>query len=167
MSEYEELDKQFHHNNEPTPVPGVNGNKPPRFKAGHSLAWYANQAIDPTQTLLGNRYLCRTGGMFIVAPSGMGKSTLSLQMAVLWCCGLVAFGIKPNAKLRILIVQSEDDQGDCTEMAKVMNHLKLSDEQKVLVGDNTELIRCNDLVSHTFIEALKARLQEAKDAEKP
>src|ERR1700720_1374013 len=94
----------------------VNGDKPPRFKAGHPLAWYANQAIDETQTLLGNRYLCRSGGMFVVAPSGMGKSTLSLQMAILWCCGLIAFGIKPKKALRLLIVQSEDDEGDCTEM---------------------------------------------------
>jgi hypothetical protein len=66
----------------------LNGDKP-HFKPGHSLAWYANQLIDHEQTLLGNRYLCRGGGMFIVAPSGMGKSTLSLQMAILWCCGLV------------------------------------------------------------------------------
>ena len=52
--------------------------------------------------------------MFIVAPSGLGKSTLSIQMAVLWCCGLIAFGITPHKALRILIIQSEDDQGDCT-----------------------------------------------------
>jgi hypothetical protein len=142
---------------------GANGDKPPRFKGGHPLAWYANQAIDETQTLLGNRYLCRSGGMFVVAPSGMGKSTLSLQMAVLWCCGLVAFGIKPKKALRILIVQSEDDEGDCTEMAQVMNHLELTAEEKLLVEQNTELIRCNDLVGRRFIEALKAQLTEAKD----
>lgn len=101
--------------------------------------------------------------MFIVAPSGMGKSTLSIQMAILWCCGLVAFGIKPSKALRILIVQSEDDQGDCTEMAKVIDHLPLTDDQKSLVEQNTELIRCNDLVGFRFIQALSARLSQAKN----
>jgi hypothetical protein len=152
---------------QPKSQPATNGDHPPKFKPGHSLAWYANEAIDPTQTLLGLRYLCRSGGMFVVAPSGMGKSTLSLQMAILWCCGLVAFGIKPNGKLRILIVQSEDDAGDCSEMAQVMNHLELTPEQKISVEENTELIRCNDLVSYKFIQALKTRLTEARDANKP
>jgi AAA domain len=149
------------------PDPEEENGDSPRFKEGHSLAWYANQAIDPGQTLLGNRYLCRSGGMFVVAPSGMGKSTFSLQMAILWCCGLVAFGIKPNKALRILIVQSEDDQGDCTEMAQVMNHLELTGKEKSLVEENTELIRCNDCVGHRFIEALKARLTDAKNDGKP
>jgi hypothetical protein len=147
--------------------PSKNGDHPARFKAGHSLVWYANATIDPAQTLLGIRYLCRTGGMFVVAPSGMGKSTLSLQMAILWCCGLPAFGIKPNGKLRVLIVQSEDDQGDCTEMAQVMNHLELTNQEKLLIGENTDLIRCNDLVGYRFIEALKARLTQARDDGKP
>jgi hypothetical protein len=141
--------------------------KQPRFKDGHSLAWYAKQPIDPAQTLLGNRYLCRTGGMFIAAPSGMGKSTLSLQMAVLWCCGLVAFGVKPSKALRILIVQSEDDQGDCTEMTQVINHLKLSGEQKLLVEEKTKLIRCNDLVGYRLIQALEAELMQANGECKP
>jgi hypothetical protein len=139
----------------------------PRFKAGHSLAWYANRAIDETQTLLGNRYLCRSGGMFVVAPSGMGKSTVSLQMAVLWCCGLPAIGIKPRGKLRILIVQSEDDEGDCIEMSRVMNHLELEKQEKDSVDQNTKLVRCNDLVSSRFIEALRVELQQAKDDGKP
>jgi hypothetical protein len=51
----------------------TNGSEPPRFKAGHSLAWYASQPIDKEQTLLANRYLCRSCGMFVVAPSGMGE----------------------------------------------------------------------------------------------
>jgi AAA domain-containing protein len=140
---------------------------PPKFNPGKSLVWFAKQPIDHDQTLLGFRYLCRGGGMFVVAPSGMGKSTLSLQMAILWCCGLVAFGIEPKKALRILIIQAEDDQGDCTEMAAMINHLGLSDREKNLVTENSELIRCNDLVRLSFIEALRDRLSVAKTAGKP
>jgi RecA-family ATPase len=138
-----------------------------RFPAGHSIDWFAKQAINDNDTLLGNRYLCRTGGMFIVAPSGLGKSILSIQMAVLWCCGLIAFGITPRRALRILIVQSEDDQGDCTEMSQVMDHLNLNNQQKALVATNSVLVRCNHLVGWEFIEALRAELADARDAGQP
>jgi RecA-family ATPase len=139
----------------------------PRFSQGRSLAWYAKQAIDDEKTLLGDRYLCRGGGAFIIAPSGMGKSTMSLQLAILWCCGLAAFGIKPAKALRILIIQSEDDEGDCTEMSRMVEHLNLTDKQKELVDQNTELIRCNELVGGRFIEALRNRLEEAKQMGRP
>jgi AAA domain-containing protein len=142
---------------------GGNSQQPlPEFAPGQSIAWYAIQTINHQDTLLGDRYLCRSGGMFIVAPSGMGKSTLSIQIAILWCCGLIAFGIKPRKALRILIVQSEDDQGDCTEMAQMMNHLGLNDDQKKQVWTNTELLRCNDLIGFRFIQALESRLLKAK-----
>jgi RecA-family ATPase len=136
------------------------------FKPGHSIAWYAKHPIDHTQTLLGERYLCRGAGMFVVAPSGMGKSTFSLQAAILWCCGLIAFGIEPSKALRILIIQSEDDDGDCTEMASVMNHLGLTDEQKTLVEENSEVIRCNDFLGKKFVDAIRYRLDEARIAAK-
>jgi hypothetical protein len=136
--------------------------KPPRFAPGRSIAWYAAEPINHNNTLLGARYLCRGGGMFIVAPSGLGKSTLSIQMAVLWCCGLVAFRIRPSKALKILIVQSEDDEGDCSEMSQVMEHLGLSETQKRRVASNSELVRCNDLMGARFIEALRARLEEAR-----
>jgi AAA domain-containing protein len=140
---------------------------PAQFDQGFSIAWYAGHPINPDNTLLGERYLCRGGGMFVVAPSGLGKSTLSIQLAILWCCGLVAFGVKPSKALRILVVQSEDDQGDCTEMAQMMNHLGLSDSQKKRVWLNSELIRCNNLVGWKFMEALQVRLQRARDDAKP
>jgi hypothetical protein len=139
----------------------------PRFDAGYSIAWYAKQPINPSDTLLGNRYLCRTGGMFIVAPSGLGKSTLSIQLAVLWCCGLVAFGISPAKALRILIIQSEDDQGDCTEMSQVIEHLNLTDQQKERVDANTLVIRCNNLVGQYFIAALRIQLEAARQEGNP
>jgi hypothetical protein len=144
-----------------------NGQKPPEFSPGQSLAWYAKHPIDCENTLLGNRYICRGGGMFIVAPSGLGKSTLSIQLAILWCCGAIAFGIKPRKPLRILIVQSEDDEGDCIEMAQMIDHLGLTADQKKTVDQNSELIRCNDLVGFKFIQALRTRLQEAKAAGTP
>ena len=108
--------------------------QPPEFAPGHSIGWYAAESINHQDTLLGDRYLCRTGGMLVVASSGLGKSTLSVQMGIEWSCGLPSFGIIPSRALRILIVQSEDDRGDCIEMAQMINHLGLSDDQKIRSG---------------------------------
>jgi hypothetical protein len=137
-------------------------NSPPHFAQGHPISWYATQPINHHYTLLGGRYLCRTGGMMVIAPSGLGKSTLSIQMGILFSCGKPAFGIIPARPLRILIVQSEDDQGDCTEMSQMIDHLGLTDNQKKQVENNTELLRCNDLVSLDFILALDSKLSQAK-----
>ena len=85
---------------------------------------------DPAQTLLGNRFLCRGGAMLFVGPSGIGKSSASIQQDVFWCNGLSAFGITPAQPLKILIIQAEDDDGDLHEMITgVIKGLELSDEQ--------------------------------------
>jgi hypothetical protein len=101
----------------------------PRQLKGASFLDFSQREIDESKTLLGKRYLCRGGGLFIVAPSGHGKSVLAAQAAIEFACGLPAFGIKPTKQLKSLIVQAEDDDGDVTEMAQIINHLELSAEQ--------------------------------------
>ena len=134
----------------------------PRFSAGKSIYGFSRSKIDDSNTLLGNRFLCRGGGIILVAPSGMGKSTFTMQAAILWSCGKSAFDISPSKPLRILIVQSEDDDGDCTEMSEMIDHLNLTDPEKQLVDANTVVVRCNDLTSEKFLLALAARLSESK-----
>src|SRR6266699_3547483 len=50
-----------------------------RKLAGASFLNFSKRTIDESKTLLGNRYICRGGGAFIVAPSGQGKSVLVAQ----------------------------------------------------------------------------------------
>lgn len=152
---------------EPEEAKASNGNTPHRFKTGQSIAWFFRQPIDHDQTILGKRYLCRGCGMWIIAPSGLGKSTLSFQAAILWSVGKSAFGIASHRPRRVLIVQAEDDQGDCTEMSLMINHLGLNEEEKAQVEENTEVIHCNELSGKAFVEALRVRLIEARRAGKP
>jgi hypothetical protein len=49
---------------------------------GASLLDFSRREIKVDDTLLGNRFLCRGGGCFIIAPSGHGKSTLAVQAAI-------------------------------------------------------------------------------------
>jgi RecA-family ATPase len=72
-------------------------------------------ASDPNN-VLGQRWLCKGGSCLIVAQSGIGKSSLEMQLAVLWGLGRPAFGVVPIRPLKSLIVQAENDMGDMAEM---------------------------------------------------
>jgi hypothetical protein len=69
---------------------------------------------DP-DTLLGDRWQCKSGSCLWVGPSGVGKSSLSLQAALTWAAGHDLFGITPVRPLKSLIIQSENDAGDVRE----------------------------------------------------
>jgi len=79
---------------------------------------YLDRKPDPKDVLLGDRFLCREGGMNFIGPSGIGKSSASAQMDVLWSVGRPAFGIQPAGPLKILVIQAENDAGDLHEMVK-------------------------------------------------
>jgi hypothetical protein len=126
--------------------------KQQRMLKGASLFNYSQRQINHKDTLLGNRYLCRGGGLFIVAPSGHGKSVLASQAAIELACGLSTFYIKtPNGPLKSLIVQSEDDDGDLIEMSQIISHLDLSADQKTMVDQNTHVEFVNDVTGTEFL----------------
>jgi hypothetical protein len=125
-----------------------------REMTGGSILDFANAPVDTTATLLGDRYLCRGGGMFVVAPSGQGKSSLSCQLAVEWSIGGDPIGIKAVKPLRVLIIQGEDDQGDVTEMTKWVMNAGFSQEKLSMIGRNTHIETVNNVVGDKFIKVL-------------
>ena len=100
-------------NSNPTPPVGSAVFEEPVLR---SIEDIINMQIDESDTLLGRRFLCRKGGLFIIGQSGVGKSSSGAQMAMNWAIGREAFGIKPAGPLRILVVQAENDDGDIQEM---------------------------------------------------
>jgi len=70
---------------------------------------------DPNN-VLGSRWLCRGGSLVFVGQSGIGKSSLCMQLLLLWALGRSAFGIAPERPLRSLLIQAENDLGDLAEM---------------------------------------------------
>lgn len=120
----------------------------------------AEKEPDPSKTLLGNRWLCRGSIGLFIGPSGIGKSTASVQQDILWALGRPAFGIKPARPLRILCIQAENDEGDLSEMARgVCNHLALSDEDREVIRQN--VIYVHDC-SHTGDSFLRMAAQQLK-----
>jgi hypothetical protein len=85
---------------------------------------------DPRATVLGDRFLCIGGTMLFVGPSGIGKSSASVQQDILWSVGLPAFGIRPGRPLKILTIQAENDAEDLAEMRDgVLKGLRLTPSQ--------------------------------------
>ena len=53
-----------------------------------------------------------------VGQSGIGKSSLAMQMAVSWALGKEVFGIKTVKPLKSLLIQAGNDFGDVSEMLR-------------------------------------------------
>jgi hypothetical protein len=130
------------------------GERERRKLTGKSIIDFSEGQIDYSQVLAGNRWLSRRTGGFIVAPSGHGKSTLVIQLTVCWSCGRIEFAIKPAHPLRILVVQSEDDDNDIFEMAQMVDRLKLTAAERELVRKNTHVEWLNDVTGQDFFTAL-------------
>jgi hypothetical protein len=145
-------------------APEINGSGEPKREQrklkGRLLAEYVGKPINEGDTLLGNRYLCRGGGMFIVAPSGIGKRVFSIQTAIEWSVSQRSFGITPFRPVKVLIIQAEDDEGDVTEMSNIATHLNLTDVQVELFKKNVWMEPMNDLTGIKFIEALDGFLEQ-------
>jgi hypothetical protein len=92
-----------------------------------SLMDIGDENPDPLKTVLGARYLCLVGTLAFIGPSGIGKSSASMQQDILWSLGRPTFGIRPQRPLRILTIQAENDADDLAEMRDgVCRGLKLS-----------------------------------------
>jgi AAA domain/DnaB-like helicase N terminal domain len=91
---------------------GGSPNGSERFDFAELMAFDSTR--DPN-CLVGNRYLVRGGSSLWAGGSGYGKSSLELQLAVYWGCGVPCFGLRPVRPLKSLIIQAENDKGDMSE----------------------------------------------------
>ena len=104
--------------------------------------------------MLGNRWLCRGGSCLIIGQSGAGKSSLEMQLAILWALERPAFGICPAKPLKSLIIQAENDLGDIAEMFQgVWLGLKMPGTEKPeVIKQAQENIVIRTIDSHTGAE---------------
>ena len=102
---------------------------------------------DP-DNLIGKRWLTRGSSMIISGGTGIGKSTLMMQIVIRWCLGLDFFGIKPVKPLKIGVIQAENDKGDLAEAFRGVVHKRFSLDQMNQLQKNlefrTEAVRTGD-----------------------
>ncbi|MGN6643491.1 MAG: AAA family ATPase, partial [Verrucomicrobiota bacterium] len=106
---------------------------------------------DPDE-LLRHRFLCRKGTLLLCGPTGVGKSSFSLQCAVLWALGKPCMGITPARPLKSLIVQAENDDGDLAEMRDgVYAGLNLTAKEQEIAGSNIQIVREDERAGIAFL----------------
>jgi len=103
---------------------------------------------DP-DNLIGNRWLTRGSSMIISGGTGIGKSSLMMQIIIRWCLGIDFFGIKPVKPLKIGVIQAENDKGDLAEAFRGVTHtMRLTGDQMRHLNTNlefrTETVRTGD-----------------------
>lgn len=75
-------------------------------------------SFDPSNdpdNLIGKRWLTRGSSMIVSGGTGIGKSSLMMQIVIQWALGKDFFGITPVKPLKIGVIQAENDKGDLAE----------------------------------------------------
>ncbi|MCG3773343.1 MAG: hypothetical protein JW395_0149 [Nitrospira sp.] len=103
---------------------------------------------DP-DNLIGNRWITRGSSMIVSGGTGIGKSSLMMQIVIRWCLGLDFIGIKPVKPLKIGVIQAENDKGDLAEAFRgVVKGLNMSVSDIAILQENlhfrTEAVRTGD-----------------------
>lgn len=98
------------------------------------------------------RYLCRSYPAWLIGQSGIGKSSLGMQMCFFWAVNRPFVGIAPvRDGLRVLIVQNENDIGDCAEVTQgIVKGAKFSEQEFDLLQDRVKVIRCRGRTGKDF-----------------
>jgi len=121
---------------------------------------------DPSE-LIARRFLYRRAIALLLGPTGVGKSSLGMQLGMHFSVGRALFGIEPGAwyrgrGMRILLVQAENDEGDLAEMRDgVLKGCEdLSDAEKKLALERIKILTLCDKTSEAFAQMLEAVLEQ-------
>jgi hypothetical protein len=89
----------------------------------------------------------------VVAPTGIGKSVMTMQLATHFACGKETIGFRPNGVLRQLVIQNEDSDNDIAMMRDGAMQ-DMTDEESKLVYENLFFVRLRGTAGKSFISAL-------------
>jgi hypothetical protein len=106
---------------------------------------------DGPNEILRKRFLCRGHSMLLLGPTGIGKSTFSLQFAMHLALGKSLFGLDPVRPCRVLYVQAENDEGDMAEMRDgVLAGAHMTDSERHDAVNRVEICTVTDAAGDKF-----------------
>jgi RecA-family ATPase len=118
-------------------------------------------ANDPN-TVIGDRWLCRGGSLVLVSQSGVGKSSMQMQLKVGWAIGNadMTFGMIPIKPLKQLTIQAENDQGDVAQAWQdTTRGFGLSMAEKIIADQNCLWHRITTLTGPEFLDTVEGLIQ--------
>jgi KaiC/GvpD/RAD55 family RecA-like ATPase len=129
-----------------------------------SLADFSRPSNKDESCLLGkNRYACRGSGFVLSGPSGVGKTSTTIQMAAQFALGRDFMGIVSLNKWRVLIIQAEDDDGDIGEVKdSVFRAMNYSDEEIQGIRERVFVQREKTHIGDRFLAILPEYLRKYK-----
>lgn len=128
---------------------------------GRSLMDFKIPAPDDPAVLVGDRYISRGDVFILSSTSGMGKSSLTVQMAAHWALSRPPLaGMPAKRPLKSLIFQSEDNDGDVAEVKHSLIHaMKLTAQEQIQVGANVIIVTDRIHRGASLITELKLQIE--------
>jgi len=143
-------------------VPDVDTEAKFQTPEARSLFDLARPKPDDRTELLRHRFLCRGGGLLLCGPTGVGKSSLSLQAMILWAVGKPCFDITPARPLKSLLIQAENDDGDLAEFRDgICAGLNLTPAEIEMARSNVIVVREDARTSIRFFSEVVEPLLES------
>ena len=118
--------------------------------------------LDPKNDdeLIRDCFLCRKGGLLLVGPTGIGKSSFGMQAKILWAIGRESCGITPARPLRSILFQSENDKRDLIRMRDgVVKGLGLTPEEVAMAKQRIRIVTVSTKSGTDFAEFADAHLK--------
>jgi hypothetical protein len=120
---------------------------------------------DPNELIM-HRFLYRGAVCLLLGPTGVGKSSLLIQLAIYFALGKALFSITPGSfyrerGMRILLIQAENDEGDLAEMRDgILAGCEMSDAEKAQALSRILVCTVNDRSGEKFALTLDGLLTE-------
>jgi len=146
----------------------IAGSRNPLLKSVKSIRELLDYPIkDDPNAMIGHekRFVSRGGSWLVIGPSGVGKSTLATSICMHAAAGIPWNGITFRKKMKVLVVQAENDEGDLAEMARgvfgnKVNRALFTKQNIIDIGTNLLFQQVSDKTGSDFTKWLEEIIRE-------